>query len=118
MEKEIIISSRYHVKRKLGEGGMAKVYLAYDSTLELDVALKILKKENVDEKKIKSFKREARTLSLLDDPNIVSIYDVGEENGIHYIANEFVEGMTLKEYISTCSPIPVEEVVKITNQIL
>lgn len=118
MEKEIIISSRYHVKRKLGEGGMAKVYLAYDSNLELDVALKILKKENVDEKKINSFKREARTLSLLDDPNIVSIYDVGEENGIHYIANEFVEGMTLKEYISACSPIPVEEVVKITNQIL
>lgn len=118
MEKEIIISNRYHVKRKIGEGGMAKVYLAYDDQLSLDVALKILKKENVDEKKVKSFKREARTLGLLDDPNIVCIYDVGEENGIHYIANEFVEGMSLKEYISTCAPIPVEEVIKITNQIL
>ncbi len=118
MEKEIIISNRYHVKRKIGEGGMAKVYLAYDQSLDCDVALKILKKENVDEKKVKSFKREARTLSLLDDPNIVSIYDVGEENGIHYIANEFVEGMTLKEYVSTCAPIPVEEVIKITTQIL
>ncbi len=118
MEREIIISNRYHVKRKIGEGGMAKVYLAYDQQYERDVALKILKKENIDEKKIKSFKREARTLSLLDDPNIVSIYDVGEENGIHYIANEFVEGMTLKEYISTCAPIPVEEIIKITSQIL
>ncbi len=118
MEKEIIISNRYHVKRKIGEGGMAKVYLAYDQDLNCDVALKILKKENIDEKKIKSFKREARTLSLLDDPNIVSIYDVGEENGIHYIANEFVEGMTLKEYISTCAPVPVEDIIKITSQIL
>ncbi len=118
MDKEIIISNRYHVKRKIGEGGMAKVYLAYDRHFEREVALKILKKENIDEKKIKSFKREAHTLGLLNDPNIVSIYDVGEENGIHYIANEYVDGMTLKEYISTCSPIPVDEVINITSQIL
>ncbi len=118
MEKEIVISNRYYVKRKIGEGGMAKVYLAYDDKLKHDVALKILKRENVDEKKVRSFKREARTLGLLDDPNIVSMYDVGEENGIHYIANEFVEGMSLKEYISACSPLPIEEVIKITGQIL
>lgn len=118
MEKEIIIASRYHVIRKIGEGGMAKVYLAYDKQTDAHVAMKILRKENIDERKVRHFKREAKTLSLLDDENIVAVYDVGEENGIHYIVNEFVEGMTLKEYINTCSPIPVEEVVELTRQIL
>ncbi len=118
MKNEIIISDRYVVKRKIGEGGMAKVYLAYDKKTEQNVAVKILKNENIDEKKIRSFKREAETLSILNDENIVSIIDVGEENDVYYIVNEFIEGMTLKEYISTCSPLEVEEVINITIQIL
>lgn len=118
MNKEIIISDRYIVKRKIGEGGMAKVYLAFDKETKQDVAVKVLKTENIDEKKIRSFRREAQTLSMLNDENIVSIIDVGEENDVYYIVNEFIEGMTLKEYISTCSPLEVEEVVNITIQIL
>lgn len=118
MEKQIIIASRYLIIRKIGEGGMAKVYLAYDTQNETNVALKILKKENVNDKKIATFKREARTLSLLDDENIVRIYEVGEEGNIHYISTEYIEGMSLKEYIVTCSPLRIEDVIEITRQIL
>ena len=84
MRKQIIIGSRYHVIRKIGEGGMAKVYLSYDNILEKNVALKVLRKENVQEKKIKHFKREANALSMMEDENIVRIHDVGEEGDIHY----------------------------------
>jgi serine/threonine-protein kinase len=118
MEKQIIIASRYRVIRKIGEGGMAKVYLAYDTINEMNVALKILKKENVNPTKIKHFKKEATALSMMDDENIVKIYEVGEEGTIHYISTEFIEGMTLKEYIVSCSPLTIEEVIKITRQIL
>ncbi len=118
MEKQIIIASKYQVIRKIGEGGTAKVYLAYDTIYERNVALKILKKENVNEKKIRHFQREANALSMMDDDNIVKIYEVGEEGQIHYIATEFIEGMTLKEYIVTCSPLPIEEILEITNQVL
>lgn len=118
MEKQIIIASRYMIIRKIGEGGMAKVYLAYDTKNEINVALKILKKENVNDKKIATFKREARTLSLLEDENIVKIFEVGEEGNIHYISTEYIEGMTLKEYIITCSPLRIDDVIEITRQIL
>lgn len=118
MEKQIIIASRYKVVRKIGEGGMAKVYLAYDTKDEKNVALKVLKKENIEAKKIRHLKKEANVLKLLDDDNIVKTYDIGSENNIYYISNEFVDGMTLKEYISTCSPIPIEEVILIGKQIL
>ena len=118
MKKQIIIDSRYQMMRKIGEGGMAKVYLAYDNIQEINVAIKVLRKENIQEKKIKNFKREADALSLLDDENIVKIYDVGEEGDIHYIIYEYVEGMTLKDYIATCSPIVIEEVIEISRQII
>lgn len=118
MEKEIIVANRYKIIRKLGEGGTAKVYLAYDQIDERNVSLKILKKENIDDRKVKKFKKEAETLALLDDENIVKIYDVGQEDNLHYIAAEYIDGMTLKDYIKTCSPIPVEEIVKISQQIL
>lgn len=118
MEKEIIVANRYKIIRKLGEGGTAKVYLAYDQIDERNVSLKILKKENIDDRKVKKFKKEAETLALLDDENIVKIYDVGQDDNLHYIAAEYIDGMTLKDYIRTCSPIPVEEIVKLSQQIL
>lgn len=118
MEKEIIVANRYKIIRKLGEGGTAKVYLAYDQIDERNVSLKILKKENIDDRKVKKFKKEAETLALLDDENIVKIYDVGQDDNLHYIAAEYIDGMTLKDYIKTCSPIPVEEIVKISQLIL
>lgn len=118
MEKEIIVANRYKIIRKLGEGGTAKVYLAYDQIDERNVSLKILKKENIDDRKVKKFKKEAETLALLDDENIVKIFDVGQDDNLHYIAAEYIDGMTLKDYIRTCSPIPVEEIVKLSQQIL
>lgn len=118
MEKEIIVANRYKIIRKLGEGGTAKVYLAYDQIDERNVSLKILKKENIDDRKVKKFKKEAETLALLDDENIVKICDVGQDDNLHYIAAEYIDGMTLKDYIRTCSPIPVEEIVKLSQQIL
>lgn len=118
MEKEIIVANRYKIIRKLGEGGTAKVYLAYDQIDERNVSLKILKKENIYDRKVKKFKKEAETLALLDDENIVKIYDVGQDDNLHYIAAEYIDGMTLKDYIRTCSPIPVEEIVKLSQQIL
>lgn len=118
MEKEIIVANRYKIIRKLGEGGTAKVYFAYDQIDERNVSLKILKKENIDDRKVKKFKKEAETLALLDDENIVKIYDVGQDDNLHYIAAEYIDGMTLKDYIRTCSPIPVEEIVKLSQQIL
>lgn len=118
MEKEIIVANRYKIIIKLGEGGTAKVYLAYDQIDERNVSLKILKKENIDDRKVKKFKKEAETLALLDDENIVKIYDVGQDDNLHYIAAEYIDGMTLKDYIRTCSPIPVEEIVKLSQQIL
>ena len=118
MEKEIIIANKYLIIRKIGEGGTAKVYLAYDQLNERNVTLKILKKDNIDERKIKKFKKEAETLSLLDDDNIVKIYDVGEDKGLHFIVTEYIDGMTLKDYIKTCSPIPTEEIISISMQIL
>lgn len=118
MGKEIIVANRYKIIRKLGEGGTAKVYLAYDQIDERNVSLKILKKENIDDRKVKKFKKEAETLALLDDENIVKIYDVGQDDNLHYIAAEYIDGMTLKDYIRTCSPIPVEEIVKLSQQIL
>ncbi len=118
MEKKITINNRYQVIRKIGEGGMAKVYLAYDVVQEQNIALKVLKKENVNDKKVRDFKREAKALSLMDDDNIVKVYDVGEEGNLHYIAQEYVDGMTIKDYILTCSPIPVDEVIDMTIQVL
>ncbi len=118
MEQEVIIANRYLIIRKLGEGGSSKVFLAHDQVEDRYVSLKILKKENIDERKIKKFQKEAATLALLDDENIVKIYDVGEDNDLHYIVTEYIDGMTLKEYIKECSPIPVEEIVTFSKQLL
>lgn len=118
MEKQVIIGKRYHIIRKIGEGGTANVYLAHDQKEDRNVSLKILKKENIDDRKVKKFKREAQTLSRLDDDNIVRVYDVGDDGNLHYIVAEYIDGMTLKDYIKTCSPIPVDEIVKLSKQIL
>lgn len=118
MEKEIIIANRYLIIKKIGEGGTAKVYLAHDQIEDRNVAIKILKKENIDDRKIRKFKKEAQLLSLLDDENIVKIYEVGEEQNLHYIVTEYIDGMTLKDYIRSCSPIPVDEIINLSKQIL
>ena len=112
------INDRYKLIKMVGGGGMANVYLARDMILDRDVALKILRMDfNNDEEFIKRFNREAQSATSLAHPNIVSIYDVGEDGDIYYIVMEYVEGMTLKQYIQKNDPIPIETAIDIMKQI-
>ena len=80
------INDRYQIIKTIGEGGMANVYLAYDTILERNVAVKVLRGDlATDEKFVRRFQREALSASSLSHPNIVEVYDVGEDNGIYYI---------------------------------
>ncbi|MCP6681450.1 Stk1 family PASTA domain-containing Ser/Thr kinase [Bacillus nakamurai] len=113
------ISGRYHILRPIGGGGMANVYLAEDIILEREVAIKVLRFDFVNDNDfIRRFRREAQSASSLDHPNIVSIYDIGEEGDIYYIVMEYVEGMTLKEYITTHGPLHPKEALSIMEQIV
>lgn len=112
------INGRYKLIEMVGGGGMANVYLARDMILDRDVALKILRMDfNNDEEFIKRFNREAQSATSLAHPNIVSIYDVGEEESIYYIVMEYVDGFTLKQYIQKYYPIPVDKALDIMKQI-
>ncbi len=98
---------------------MANVYLALDIILDREVAIKVLRFDFVhDADFIRRFRREAQSAASLDHPNIVSIYDVGEEDDIYYIVMEYVEGMTLKEYINRTGPLHPKEAVQIMEQIV
>ena len=94
------INDRYEIIRTIGEGGMANVYLAIDTILDRKVAVKVLRGDlATDEKFVRRFQREANAASRLNHPNIVEIYDVGEDDGMYYIVMEYVEGQTLKNLI-------------------
>lgn len=113
------ISGRYQILRAIGGGGMANVYLAEDMILDREVAIKILRFDFAsDDDFIRRFRREAQSAASLDHPNIVSIYDVGEEDDIYYIVMEYVEGMTLKEYIHANGPLHPKEAVRIMEQVV
>ena len=93
--------AKYKIERLLGAGGMGEVYLAFDEKLRRKVALKILPAEFVsNDERVKRFELEARAISSLNHPGIVTIYDVGNYEGVNYIATEFVEGKTLRDLIS------------------
>ncbi|WP_419883793.1 Stk1 family PASTA domain-containing Ser/Thr kinase [Peribacillus sp. B-H-3] len=112
------INGRYKLLDMVGGGGMANVYLARDMILEREVALKILRMDfNNDEEFIKRFNREAQSATSLAHPNIVSIYDVGEEDDIYYIVMEYVNGLTLKQYIQKHYPVPIRKALDIMKQI-
>ncbi|EKN64109.1 serine/threonine protein kinase with PASTA sensor(s) [Neobacillus bataviensis LMG 21833] len=112
------ISGRYKILEMIGGGGMANVYLAHDMILDRDVAVKMLRLDFAnDEEFIRRFRREAQSATSLTHPNIVNIYDVGEENDLYYIVMEFVDGQTLKQYIQQNSPIRVEDTIRIMRQL-
>ena len=95
-----MIGERYEVIEKIGSGGMADVYRAKDHRLNRFVAVKILKSEyNEDTKFIAKFRQEAQAIACLSHPNIVGIYDVGEDKDMHFFVMEFVDGITLYKYI-------------------
>ena len=94
------ISGRYKLLEMIGGGGMSNVYLAHDMILDRDVAIKILRYDFANEEELRRrFQREALSATSLTHPHIVNIYDVGEDEDIHYIVMEYVKGKTLKEYI-------------------
>lgn len=112
------INGRYEVQKLIGEGGMANVYLGYDTILKRDVAVKVLRGDlSDDEKFVRRFKREAQSASLLSHPNIVQIYDVGEEDGNFYIVMEYIKGETLKQLIKKRGHLSIPEVIDITSQL-
>ena len=93
--------SHYRVDRLIGAGGMGEVYLAEDDRLRRKVALKLLPARfTMDEERVRRFQREARAASALNHPNIITIHDIGESDGVHYIATEFIDGATLREKIT------------------
>ena len=113
-----LIDERYKIIKSIGEGGMANVYLAYDTILEREVAVKILRGDLAeDEKFVRRFQREANSASSLKHPNIVEVYDVGEDNGKYFIVMEYINGKTLKSLIKKRGVLTVEEVVDIMLQL-
>ena len=112
------INERYEIIKTIGEGGMANVYLANDYILERNVAIKVLRGDlSNDEKFIRRFKREALSVSNLSHPNIVEVYDVGEEEGNYYIVMEYIEGKTLKQQLQKRGALTLTEVLDIMSQL-
>ena len=112
------INDRYEVIRSIGEGGMANVYLGYDTILDRNVAIKVLRGDlSNDEKFVRRFQREALSASSLAHPNIVEMYDVGEDDGTYYIVMEYVEGKTLKQLLKKRGTLTLSEAIDIMSQL-
>ena len=112
------INDRYEIIKSIGEGGMANVYLGQDTILDRKVAIKVLRGDLAnDEKFIRRFQREALSASSLSHPNIVEMYDVGEDNGNYYIVMEYIEGKTLKQLLKKRGKLTTREAVDIMIQL-
>ena len=113
----IFLGKRYEVLSKIGAGGMADVYKGKDTKLNRFVAIKVLKKEyREDEDFVRKFQSEAQAAAGLMNPNIVNVYDVGEDRGLYYMVMELVEGITLKDYIERKGRLSHKEVISIAIQ--
>ncbi len=118
IEKGQRINDRYEIIKNIGEGGMANVYLAYDTILDRKVAIKVLRGDlSNDEKFVRRFQREALSASSLSHPSVVEIYDVGEDDGTFYIVMEYVEGKTLKQLIKKRGSLTLSESIDIMLQV-
>ncbi|SFE14537.1 serine/threonine protein kinase [Paenibacillus algorifonticola] len=112
------LGGRYEILTRIGGGGMALVYKAHDVLLNRNVAVKVLRQQFVhDEEFIRRFRREAQSAAALSHPNVVSIYDVGQEEDTHYIVMEYIEGSNLNEIIQERAPLQADESVRIAIQI-
>ena len=114
----MIIAERYEIVSKIGTGGMADVYKAKDHKLNRFVAVKVLKAEFREDKTfIRKFRSEAQAAASLTHPNVVNIFDVGDDEGVYYIVMEVIEGITLKEYISKKGKLSIKEATSIAIQV-
>lgn len=114
----MIVGDRYEILERIGVGGMAEVFRGRDHKLNRFIAVKVLKEEFRENREfIKKFKEEAQAAAGLAHPNIVNVYDVGDENGIYYIVMELVEGITLKKYIERKGRLTIKEATSIAIQV-
>lgn len=112
-------ANRYVLDRPIGDGAFSRTYLATDTVLQRQVAVKILRREYVDNEEFAArFDREAHAAARVSHPNVVTVYDVGRQDGLPFIVMQYVDGPSLKEYVRDEGPLTVEEAVKITVQIL
>ena len=115
---ETVLGNRYEIIQKIGDGGMAFVYKAKDILLNRIVAVKVLRPEFVDDDEfLGKFKREAEAVASLSHPNIVNVYDVGEDGKVHYIVMEYIDGQNLKEIIKNEGTLDEYTALDITKQI-
>lgn len=118
LKSGMVIGDRYEILNKIGSGGMSVVYKGRDQKLNRNVAIKVLKSEYRQDKNfVRKFKEEAQAAACLAHPNIVNVYDVGDENGTHYIVMELVEGITLKNYIERKGKLTIKEATSIAIQV-
>lgn len=118
MEEKRILANRYELIQKIGSGGMAVVYQAYDTSLDRQVAVKLLREEYIDNPDfIRQFQREAKAVAKLSHQNIVNIYDFGTSDDLMYLVMEYVDGCTLKELIAKNGPLPIQQVLDYSIQI-
>ena len=118
LRKGMFIGDRYEVISHIGVGGMADVYKGKDHKLDRYVAIKVLKEEfRGDKGFVAKFRAEAQAAARLAHPNVVNVYDVGDEDGINYIIMELVEGITLKNYIERKGKLTVRETTSIAIQV-
>ena len=118
LEKGNFINNRYEIIGRVGAGGMSDVYKAKDHKSNRNVAIKVLKKEySKDKNFVSKFRVEAQSAASLIHPNIVNVYDVGEDNGLYYIVMELIEGITLKSYIQKKGRLSARETISIAIQI-
>ncbi|MGH2410415.1 MAG: protein kinase domain-containing protein, partial [Chloroflexota bacterium] len=113
-----IFGGRYRIEAQIADGGMARVYRATDTRLDRLVAIKVLREQFTSQEEfVIRFRQEARMAAGLAHPNIVGVYDVGEEDGLHYMVMEFVEGETLKDVIAREAPMAIDAVIPVMRQL-
>src|ERR687883_1240891 len=113
-----VLNNRYELQQKIGEGGMARVYPGRDLRLNRQVAVKVLHSHYAtDQNFLQRFHHEAQAAANLRHPNIVDVYDVGQDGDIHYIVMEYVAGSDLKALILRNGPLPIEQAVAIAEAV-
>ncbi|MFW6381668.1 MAG: protein kinase domain-containing protein, partial [Bacillota bacterium] len=114
-----VLNDRYKILKKLGKGGMARVFEAQDLLLDRKVAIKMLRGEFVSDKEfIEKFRHEAKAVARIAHPNVVSIFDIGQDDDYHYLVMEDIEGRNLKDIIQDRGSLSVIEALDIANQIV
>ena len=113
-----VLANRYQLLEQVGSGGVAVVFRGMDTKLHREVAVKVMREDFInDPVQVEKFRQEAHAIAMLSHPNIAGIYDIGTEQGMEYMVKEYVDGMTLKEYIRRRHRMTSDEIVKVTIKI-